>query len=67
MKFEKTMTCSPVSNGEPWVEYDTIGQWEYFYHDCDNQVPRPPTYVNSGDWSRYIGPVVGYSAKYGHK
>jgi hypothetical protein len=71
MKFEKTMTCSPVSNDEPWVKYETTGwgTWNYYYHNCDDDLdsPRIPTYVNAGDWSRYVSPVFGYSAKYDHE
>lgn len=35
MKFEKTKTCSPVSNDEPWVQFNPQGNgtWQYSYHE----------------------------------
>jgi hypothetical protein len=70
MRFQKAMTCSPVSSDEPWVSYDENGRnWEYFYHRMDkspyiNLTFTNLTFTNPGDWSRFVGSSVGYSAKY---
>ena len=66
MRFQKTLTCNPVSNDEPWVSYDETGRsWRYFYGQCSSYAsPGNLTFANPGDWSRYVGPLVGYSARY---